>query len=165
MKKYKILEKGINFTKKLVIQGNSYCVRIPKIWIDQMKLSEGDVISITIQKPKEGKIPTKFLNIYKKNFPELKKFSNNELSSCLFLASTEHTMKTDVKKEKSIEINKNFENKILKEKGGNFLEKYKIFKEKIIPDLERMKKVAEDLTKTELKEYMELSMKTIKEQQ
>lgn len=50
MKKYKIKEEGINFSNKLVIQGNSYCVRIPKIWIDEMGLTEGDIISVTIKK-------------------------------------------------------------------------------------------------------------------
>lgn len=72
-------------------------------------------------------------------------------------------MKTDINNNKVLEITENLEKKILKEKGKNFLKKYRLFKEKVACDIERMRKVAEELTKTELKEYMELGMKTIKE--
>jgi len=150
-----IEDKEIGFTNKLVIQGNSYCVRIPKIWIDKLGLKEGQSIDVTIRKPKEEMSSEELLLPYKKHLSQLKDFSLADINSCLFyigMGSTEGMEK------------KEFEEKIKKEKGKEFLEKYRIFKE-AVKDREAMKKIIEDSMKSSqlFKESFELAKQSVKQ--
>ena len=47
------VDREIGFVNKLVIQSNSYCVRIPKVWVDKLNLKERQSIDMTIRKPRK----------------------------------------------------------------------------------------------------------------
>jgi len=132
-----IEDKEIGFTNKLVIQGNSYCVRIPKVWVDKLGLKEGQSVDVTIRKPKEEMSSEKLLLPYKKHLSQLKDFSLADINSCLFYIGMESAEDMEEKQ---------FEEKLKKEKGKEFLEKYRIFKE-AVKDKEAMKKVIENSMK------------------
>jgi len=143
--------KEIGFLKPLVKIGGSLCIRVPKNAVGYLKLTEGDVVDIAIKVPQEEKIPEKFLLPYKKHLPQLKDFSLDLLNSCMFFFNIENSLEDKEKVE-------NFEKTIVREKGEEFLEKYKIFRE-AVKDMEAMKKIAEDSMKSsdDFKKSMEIS--------
>jgi len=150
-----IEDKEIGFTNKLVIQGNSYCVRIPKVWVDKLGLKEGQSVDVTIRKPKEEMSSEKLLLPYKKHLSQLKDFSLADINSCLFYIGMESAEDMEEKQ---------FEEKLKKEKGKEFLEKYRIFKE-AVKDKEAMKKVIENSMKASqlFTESFELAKETAKQ--
>jgi len=155
---YENKNKEIGFINKLIIQGNSYCVRVPKTWIDKLDLREGDMIDVTIRKPKDVVGSKKLLLPYKKYFPQFKNLSLGDINSCLFYISLESMLSTDK------EAIKNFEEKLRREKGKSFLKKYVIFKESI-KDKNKMKRVIEDSMRLskDFKDSFKLGVKTTKE--
>jgi antitoxin component of MazEF toxin-antitoxin module len=139
------------FDNEIVKQGNSYCVRIPKVALEYLGFELGDTVRVELSKPKKENLPKGLLEIYKNTIKELENFSYNELNDCFFSFSIEiNALKKLGGKEKERmfhELTEAFEKTIELQKGKNFLKKYKIFKksttkkntEKIVKKLKKSK--------------------------
>ncbi|MEM5808338.1 MAG: hypothetical protein QXH92_00220 [Candidatus Aenigmatarchaeota archaeon] len=66
--------KKVTQLRKLERKGNEYLFRVHRLWIENyLKLKEGDLVDITIERPKTLIPPITVLKLFKKYFPELKK--------------------------------------------------------------------------------------------
>lgn len=147
MKKRKLTQ-----IKKLKLKGYYYYFEIARPWIEKyLGLKKGEVIDVTIERPKKVILPISVLRSFKKHFIELKKFSNNRLNSLFSFLRIEKIMREDISQKKAEKIIQEFENKIKKDKGKKFLEDYKLFK-KIIFDAEKLKKITREIQDKKLKE-------------
>lgn len=135
----------IEFIKEVIKQGNSYCVRIPKIGMEFLGLELGDLVHLTIKKYEKPTIPRKLLAIYKDTIKELKHFTYKELKECFFFFNIENECSKSLKLSEKRHLRKAFEKLIQFQRNKSFLKKYRLFKkivsnynsEKLIKALEK----------------------------
>lgn len=144
------MKEPISFLKPLVKIGDSLCIRVPVNAIDYLELKNGDLVEVSLKIPEEEAMPKKLLLPYKKHLPELKDFSLSLINSCVFFAGLENTLDDKKKAE--------FEKTIEKQKGHEFLEKYRIFKN-AMKNKKAMKKIVQESMSTseDFKKSIEIS--------
>jgi hypothetical protein len=159
IKKRKIIQ-----LRKLERRGNEYIFRVHRIWIeDYLRLKEGDMVDITIERPKLLIPPTFILKLFKKHFSELKSFSLKKLGLCFSYFRIEKTLWSSYPSKKLKKVISHYENKIRRKMGSRFLSDYKFFK-KVISDLEKLKLVRKEAAKKdkELQEELKIGYKIAK---
>ncbi|MEM5797583.1 MAG: hypothetical protein QW813_02940 [Candidatus Aenigmatarchaeota archaeon] len=150
--------KKVTQLRKLERKGNEYLFRVHRLWIENyLKLKEGDLVDITIERPKTLIPPITVLKLFKKYFPELKKFSFKKLGLCFSYLRIEKSLWPLYTSKKLEKIIQNYENKIKKKMGKKFLEDYKLFK-KVIPNIERLRLVKREAAKKDKKLREELKI-------
>ncbi len=127
-----IMEK-VHFVKKLVRQGTSLYVLVPKEFAKLLEVKEGDLVEVEIRKarmPEGVKVLQSLVRYWKWARPRLKEFSDEEVMRFFQCFGLEQEKSEGVeKKEKVI---KGFEKELEERYGKDFVEKYKIFKEEIL---------------------------------
>jgi hypothetical protein len=119
----------VEFTTRVVKQGNSLCMRIGQDFAKHMELYEGDLVNAVIQKVDNIHMPQWMIQIYRKHFgQELKGFSDKDLHLCVHhLGILQHTLKGVTDKKKRNEVLEIQKKMVEAERGPEFLEKYNKF--------------------------------------
>ena len=143
--------KILNFATKIIKQGNSACIRIPKNILDYLNKGIGDFVEIGISDIQTPDLPEEILEIYKRHMPLLKHFTSDQIKEFFRINEIQNLQLMDQPKEDLERLNKMFESSVLALQGNSFYKKYMNFK-KAMNSQEDMKKVFDDLFKTKYKE-------------
>lgn len=146
----------VEFNTRVVKQGNSLCLRLPKEFTEQMEIYEGSFIKATIQKTDVYNLPEWMLKLYRKHLNKyISWLSDRELNLAIHMAGVKHWLIKDIKNEKKKrEAEELYLKTVELERSKDIVEKFKkfealskskeaeihkIFVEKIKPELESNK--------------------------
>jgi len=146
----------IEFNTRVVKQGNSLCIRLPKEFAEQTEIYEGSYVKTTIQKTDIYNLPEWMLKLYRKHLNKyIRELSDRELNLIIHMAGVKHFLTKDIKNaKKKKEAEELYLKTVELERSKDLVEKFKkfeamsksketeiqkIFVEKIKPELESNK--------------------------
>jgi len=149
----------VHFVKKLVRQGTSLYVLVPKEFAKLLGVKEGDLVEVEIRKarmPEGVKVLQSLVRYWKRARPRLREFSDEEVMRFFQCFGLEQEKSEGIEeKEKIIE---GFEKELEERYGKDFVEKYKVFKEEILK-LKKDEKAAREFFES----YVDERVKEMKE--
>ncbi len=132
-------DKWLRTANKLIKQGNSYCVRIPKKVVEELKVSEGDWIVLRLQKVNLELTQDVVNDLIKRalEINELKQFSKEKITvlgtmafnESIFILKQSKGLDDDSKREKEFltKKQKEYREKIKMEFGAKIYKEYLFF--------------------------------------
>jgi antitoxin component of MazEF toxin-antitoxin module len=95
---------SVEVTAKIVKQGNSLCIRLPKELTRHMELYEGDLVHTTLKKVEMTQMPSWMVKLYRKHFSdEIKDMSDRDLNLCIVILGVMNKLAIEFKGKKQKE--------------------------------------------------------------
>jgi len=139
-----------------------YSFEVPKEWVEQyLGLKEGDMVDITIEKAKKVNMPRVLIESFRKEFPELNDYSDNQLNAFFSQLRFEKILHDDMSEEETKKVVEKFESLLEQEEGKKFTDDYRIFK-KIVYDEKKISHLAFNIPDEGIREEYRIGLEIIK---